>query len=316
MTGGAVPMRPLRGGQLQGALHRRLEPFPATRGKTGRQERHNRLLLGRGIGQRDERLMSQDEIGRLVGSDRLVVTPVPELPQDGQTAPVEFIRAFDAPDLVGIRRSQFCALVHQPRAAFFLPGEAALFLQSGLEQVGQRFEVAGVVARVVDHSFGQWSARPVGLLRPLLQMNAQQLFHEIGQSEFNESEQSRGQHRVKNGFGHEVIGPSQQTQVVVGAVQNQFLPAQGLQQWREVHRRQRVNQHIGARQADLHETELFRVGVQTVGLGVQRQPVGRANARHPIGQLFIALNHPQSKAPAPRKTEVDCEKSARIITKT
>src|SRR5947199_81301 len=86
VTGGAVPVRPLRGGQLQGALHRRVDPVPAPRRETGRQERQNCLVLGRSIGQGDERLMPQDEIRRPVGSDRLDVTPVPQRPQDGQTA--------------------------------------------------------------------------------------------------------------------------------------------------------------------------------------------------------------------------------------
>ena len=225
--------------------------------------------------------MPQHEIRRSIGSHRLRVTPGPECSQDGQTAPVEFVGAFDAPDLVGVRRAQFGALPDEPCAAFFLPTAPSRFVQSGLEQVGQRFEVARVVAGVVDHSFGQRPARPVGCLRPFLQMNLQEVFHQIGQSEFSETEQARSQHRVKNGVGHEAKRPPQQPQVVIGAVQDQFPPAQGVQQRHQVQRGQRVDQLIDTRQADLNEAKFFRIRMQAVGLRVEGHPVGRPNPRQP-----------------------------------
>jgi len=49
--------------------------------------------------------MAQDEVRRLVRLHRLAIAPVPKFAQDRQTAAVEFVRPFDAPDLVGVRHS-------------------------------------------------------------------------------------------------------------------------------------------------------------------------------------------------------------------
>ena len=72
--------------------------------------------------------MAHDEIGGAVGRYGFTVAPVPQLPQDCETATVEFVSAFDTPDLVGIDRLQAGALLDQPCATLFLPGEPRLFL--------------------------------------------------------------------------------------------------------------------------------------------------------------------------------------------
>ena len=52
----------------------------------------------------------------------------------------------------------------------------------------------------------------------------------------------------------------------------------------------------------------FHRKLEAVGFGVERQPVGRANARQQTGQLRITINHTPSKTRARCKTKVDCEK--------
>ena len=95
-------------------------------------------------------------------------------------------------------------------------------------------------------------------------------------------------------------------------MQNQFPPPQRVEQRTEVQGRKRIDQSIGPGQADLNQAELFRVCVQAVGFGVQRNPVGRLDLGNPARELFFAVNHRPSKTLAGQKTKVDCEKSVSI----
>src|SRR5438094_169099 len=130
----------------------------------------------------------------------------------------------------------------------------------------------------------------------------------MGQAELEETEQAGGEHRFEHRLRNKAVSATQQTQVVVSAVQNEISAPQRLQKRGKIQRCKRVNQFIGARQTDLDEAELFRIRVQTVGFRVERQPVRRANARQQSSELVIAVNHTSSKARARRKIKVDCEK--------
>src|SRR5207253_7806113 len=55
---------------------------------------------------------------------------------------------------------------------------------------------------------------------------------------------------VENGLRNEAVSASQHAQVVVSTVQNEFPPAQRVQQRGEVHRSERVNQFIAARKTE------------------------------------------------------------------
>src|SRR5436190_1962494 len=59
------------------------------------------------------------------------------------------------------------------------------------------------------------------------------------------------------------------------------------------------------------QAELFRISVETVRFGVDRDPVGGSHLREQVGKLWIARNHHLSKAQPWRKTKVDCEKNAK-----
>ena len=192
-----------------------------------------------------------------------------------------------------------------------MPIHTPLRLQRSPERIGCQLQIAHIVEGVGNHPFGEWPPRPIGGLRPFFQLDSQQPVDQTGQAKLGETQQTRRQHCVENISRHEAASAAQQSQIVVGAVQDQFVPAKRRQQPREVQRRQRINQVVRARQADLDQAEFFGIGVETVGFGVKRDPIGSPHRRQKSGQLLIAVNHTPSKAQARRETKVDCEKSAR-----
>ena len=69
-----------------------------------RQEWLNRLGERGRSGNPDQRIVAQDEERRLVGGDRFLFPPLPQLAQDGQGRRFQQVAAFDAPDGVQIRQ--------------------------------------------------------------------------------------------------------------------------------------------------------------------------------------------------------------------
>ena len=59
----------------------------------------------------------------------------------------------------------------------------------------------------------------------------------------------------------------------------------------EIDRRQRIDQFIGSRNAHLNEAKLFRIGVEAICFGIQRDPFGGAKPRKEISQLLIRIDH-------------------------
>ena len=92
------------------------------------------------------------------------------------------VAAFNAPDGVQIRRAQPRRIVNEPGAGFLLPGEPVLLLEFRLQLVRERLKVMRVVARVTLHALGERPPRPVGFLRPFLQLHPQIMFNQMAQA--------------------------------------------------------------------------------------------------------------------------------------
>ena len=101
----------------------------------------------------------------------------------------------------------------------------------------------------------------------------------LRQAKLHDTEQPGRQHGVKNRARHEIVVLAQQPQIIIRAVQDEFVFAEGLEQWSEVEVGERINQLVRVRDADLHEADLFRIRVQAVGLGVQGNPGRGAQTR-------------------------------------
>ena len=198
---------------------------------------------------------------------------MPNLTQDGQAAPVELARALQSPGLVEIQFAVGGMLLYQAFANLLMPCQPALGLQVVAQPIREAAQVAAVVQRVVHHLLGQRPARPVGLLRSLVEGNAEQLGEQVVQAECREAKQPRRPHRVEDRCWHEPGRGEHQPQVVVGAVHEQFLPLERLEQRRDFQRGEGVDQHIRAGEADLQQAQFFRIRVQAVGFRVEADPV-------------------------------------------
>ena len=88
--------------------------------------------------------------------------------------PSQQVAAFDAPDGIHVGRRVARVQSAMSRAQdSWCQASRPLACQFGLEAVGERLEVTRVVAGITFHPLGQRAQRPVGLLRPLLQLHAQ-----------------------------------------------------------------------------------------------------------------------------------------------
>ncbi len=66
----------------------------------------------------------------------------------------------------------------------------------------------------------------------------------------------------------------QKPQIIIRRVKNQFPAIKHVEQGIEVDGRERIYEVITIGGADLDEADFFRIGVETVGLGVERKPLG------------------------------------------
>jgi hypothetical protein len=168
-----------------------------------------------------------------------------------------------------------------------IPGatRGGLFLEFKLQPVRERFQIMRVVARVNFHPFGQRTPRPVGLLRTFVQLHAEKFFDERTQAELPFAQKPRGEHRVENRGRRELVMFFQQAQIVIRRVKNEFVGVEHVEQRIKIYFRERVNQHVAVGGADLDEADFFGIGVQAVGLGVEREPLGGAEFRQQRGEF-------------------------------
>jgi hypothetical protein len=148
-----------------------------------------------------------------------------------------------------------------------------------------------VVARVNFHSFRQRTPRPIGFLRTFVQLHAEKIFNEIAQAELPFAQKPRGEHRVKNRGRTELMMLFEQAQIVIRRVKNQFAAVEHVEQRVEVDFRERVHEFVAVGGADLDEADFFGIGVEAVGFGVEREPVGGAEFGQQRRQFCISINH-------------------------
>ena len=172
-----------------------------------------------------------------------------------------------------------------------MPREAAFLLQPLSQNIRERLQMARVVPRVVFHPLRQRSLRPIRFLRTFFQWHAEKIAHEICEAEFFFAEQTRGEHRVENLFGNKIVVLSQQPQIVIGRMKNQFVVARLRPQWREINHGERIDQVVRASDADLEQAKFFRIGVKTIRFGIERDPFRPAQPHHEFRQFYVRIDH-------------------------
>ena len=206
-------------------------------------------------------------VGRAVHRLGLFLAPFPHVLEQVQAARVEQARARDAPGVLLYLRGQArmlyqrLALLHEPRHA---PHLLQLFHQYGAKLVQVERVVYGVLAHVQrERPYG-----PVGALVFLLEFLAKVLVYQVGKAQVLLAQHLGGEHRVENLLGRKAVGLPQQSQVVVGAVENQGLHGLRLEQRRNVEAAERVHYVVVLPDGNLYQAQLGHVMVHGIGLRV------------------------------------------------
>ena len=172
-----------------------------------------------------------------------------------------------------------------------MPGKAALRFEFSRKFVREGFKVVSIISGIPLHALGQGPQSPICLLSPLLKLCPQVGFNQTAEAELPHTKQPRRQHGIENGARDEFVMFLQQTQVVVGAVHDELVARQGLEQRVQGETGQRINEPIPGTGADLNQTNLFRVGVQTVRLGIHSDPGGGTKCRQVRLQFLFRIDH-------------------------
>ena len=231
-------------------------------------------------GRADHLLVVQDVEGGAVHRRGLALAPVPERAQDRGGASAQVGAAGDAPRLLGVFFLRDGRGKDRALARLLEPAPALQTAEFRLQDFRDAEEVVGVVHRVIDHLLRQRTQRPVGFLRSLRDLQAEVALEQRGEAELRDAAQARRDHRVEDAPGGHKAAATEQPQIVVHSVNDEFLPREGGEERLQRIPGERVDQQIVARHADLDEAELLEVAVEAVRLGID----GDARMRCERGQ--------------------------------
>lgn len=113
----------------------------------------------------------------------------------------------------------------------------------------------------------------------------------MAEAELRFAEEAAGDHGVEEAVGLVIEGALEQTQIVVGAVQDEFVAAKGIEEATVIQAGERVDQVIAVNGAQLDEAKLFRIGVQGIGFGVDRHPRGIGHLWNQSIESWLIRNH-------------------------
>src|SRR5678816_2998938 len=154
----------------------------------------------------------------------MTIAPAPELAQICQLAPRQPPGSLQAPSFIRIARIIASARVYHCPAAFAMPSNAALRCQLGGQPVGEFFEIARVVNRILQLFVAQRPLRPIGLLTFFADSDGEAALNQRGQTELLYPQQLRCDHRVEDfAVRSESSRGTQYPQVVIAGVEDQRL---------------------------------------------------------------------------------------------
>ena len=88
----------------------------------------------------------------------------------------------------------------------------------------------GIIESVPLHSLRQRPERPIGLLRALFQLYFEVSLYQVPETELPESQQAGRQHGIEDSAGDKFMVLSQQSQIIIGAVHDQLVARECLEQ--------------------------------------------------------------------------------------
>ena len=161
----------------------------------------------------------------------------------------------------------------------------------------------GVVLRVTFHALGERAFGPVHFLGTFFERGADHPADQVGQTELGVTEKACRPHGVEEGGGFELKMFPQEPQIIVGTMKNELAGSQGGEKSRQVYRDEWIQDHIPVGNADLDQAQLGRIGIKTVGLGIDGNPFCLLKVRQKRRQFFIAVYHRLQQSRTGAKTK-------------
>ncbi len=139
-----------------------------------------------------------------------------------------------------------------------------------LHSRGEGKKKVRVVFRVFLHRRWERTARPIRLLRTFGERDVEILLNERGETELLQAQHPRRDHRVEDIADGQVVGATEQPQIEIHSLEHNFPLGQRTAQGLQINRRQRINEMILTIKGQLNQTKLFKIAMQAVGLGIDR----------------------------------------------
>ena len=172
-----------------------------------------------------------------------------------------------------------------------MPSASPPFVELAAHSVREPLEKARVVHRVAQLVCAKRPARPIGFLPCFADLDAKVSLDQRGQAEPFEPEQLRRNHGIENLTARsKAHRPSHHAQIVVAAMENQWLLGERFQQSAQVQPAKRVDEVVLVGQRELNQTDLCEIVVQTIRLGVHGDPFRRAHALDQLCQRRALSN--------------------------
>ncbi len=130
---------------------------------------------------------------------------------------------------------------------------------------------------------------------PLARVDAEVLLDQRREAEFRQPQHARGDHRVENFADIKIERASEQAQIEIHPLQHDLLLGERGAKRLQIDRRERIDQVILAVERELNEAELFKIAVQAVGLGIDRDALERAEPRKNLRELCSRTRSPQAR---------------------
>ena len=245
----------------------------------------------RGLGCDDDHvIMAEDEKGRAIRGHGLIFAPTPDFAKDRAAAVGEAVAAFESPR-IGIGRPNDGAIANELGATLLKPRETAASFEFFAQDVGKRFEIARVVARVRFHARRERALGPVHFLRPFFERDAEKFLDKMTEAELRFAEEPRGDHGVEKPVGFEIVRALKEAKIVVGAVENEFVIAERVEKRVHVQTGERVDKFVAVFAADLQQAKLFGISVERIRFGIDGRPWRIDHAGNQRVQTSLICNH-------------------------
>ncbi len=241
------------GVQGEGGFDGETQALAAAFREMARNEFAKIAVTSGGGGDLRDGLVAKNEVGRAIGGDGFLFAPMPNFAHDGEAEPGKLVAAANAPDVVRIMGGRPGAFGDEAGAGFLKPAEAAKFAKLGFENISERFEIVGVMARIGFHARRERTTSPVRFLRAFFEGHTEVFLDKVEQAELALAEQPAGEHGVNYLARDEVMVLAKQAQIIVRPVHNEtvlveFRPKRG-----EINRGKGIDEEISFGDAEVEQ---------------------------------------------------------------